>query len=721
MKKLMDSGSHLVSDGPEVDPARDAFHYAPFARTLASAIAKSPHPEGLTMAIHGAWGSGKTSLLNFVKHELRQLPEAQRPLLIEFNPWWFDDRQMLANQFLTQFAANLPDDWKALKALGNSLAQYSESLGTAAAGLSGIPFLGKAVSGVTKALASKKKSVPALKEEISEALRKNGRRIVFFIDDIDRLSADEILQVFKVVKALANFPNVIYILAYDPQIVTTALSAALGVDGPAYLEKIVQAPFSLPAVDKMDLRGRLFAELDLLLKDHPGPFDTTYWTNVFHEGLDQYITKPRDIVRIVNVLRVTFPGVIGEVNPVDFFALEFLRIFEPNVYAAIKENPERFTDLASDRSRSADHPELKFHNAWLDKVPDPRRAGVQSMMMRIFPRLRTVWTGMGYAHEFIAEWKRQLRVCSSDIIAIYFRFGLPPTKVSIKEMRALLEGAANPAFASEFLRQAANVRRADGTTKVSECIQWLREMKKEISPIAARGLLAALFDIGDSLLSVSDQQDGPFPLPASWRITFLVNDLLTRLEPSELFSVLNANLASANALALAVHVFASAKKYKGTPDGADDATERLSEEEMQQLQETLARRLGEVSDEQFVGSPELESIVLEWSKWDQDACATRVGRVLQSDDYLPKILEGYLRFGYAQQMGDPARVPVPQMDPRELASITDLDQLEPRVVEMLKRTDLNEKQRLAGKRFLKSMALMRDGKDPTGRYAESDE
>lgn len=77
MKDLKDSGSHLVSDAPEVDPARDAFHYAPFARTLASAIAKSPHPEGLTMAIHGAWGSGKTSLLNFVKHECGRCLRAQ--------------------------------------------------------------------------------------------------------------------------------------------------------------------------------------------------------------------------------------------------------------------------------------------------------------------------------------------------------------------------------------------------------------------------------------------------------------------------------------------------------------------------------------------------------------------------------------------------------------------------------------------------------------------
>ena len=45
----------------------------------------------VVIAVHGKWGSGKSSLLNFIKHDLKKLPDARRPVMVDFNPWWFDD------------------------------------------------------------------------------------------------------------------------------------------------------------------------------------------------------------------------------------------------------------------------------------------------------------------------------------------------------------------------------------------------------------------------------------------------------------------------------------------------------------------------------------------------------------------------------------------------------------------------------------------------------
>ncbi len=85
----------IVSDLPEDDPAQDAYGYAPFAKLLSDAIRTTPSPHGLVMAIHGPWGSGKSTLLNFVKHHLSKVGD-DAPVVIEFNPWWFDDRKHLA-------------------------------------------------------------------------------------------------------------------------------------------------------------------------------------------------------------------------------------------------------------------------------------------------------------------------------------------------------------------------------------------------------------------------------------------------------------------------------------------------------------------------------------------------------------------------------------------------------------------------------------------------
>jgi predicted KAP-like P-loop ATPase len=71
------------------------------------------------MAIHGPWGSGKSTLLNFVKHEIAALLPAQRAVVIDFNPWWFEGQQNLAAQFLAQFSARLPRESEALRAIGD--------------------------------------------------------------------------------------------------------------------------------------------------------------------------------------------------------------------------------------------------------------------------------------------------------------------------------------------------------------------------------------------------------------------------------------------------------------------------------------------------------------------------------------------------------------------------------------------------------------------------
>ena len=70
----------------------------------------------------------------------------------------------------------------------------------------------------------KNTAVPAVKAEISKALKEGKQRYLIVIDDIDRLTPAEIREVFKVVKALADFPNVVYLLSFDREVVAQALA-----------------------------------------------------------------------------------------------------------------------------------------------------------------------------------------------------------------------------------------------------------------------------------------------------------------------------------------------------------------------------------------------------------------------------------------------------------------------------------------------------------------
>jgi len=212
------------------------------------------------------------------------------------------------------------------------------------------------------------RDIPTIKKSIADQLRAKGKQIVVIIDDIDRLTSEEIRDLFRTVKAVGDFPYITYLMAFDKGVVTMALEGMQGIPGDQYLEKIVQAPFELPLPDKESLR-RLFTEQleEILAVANGVPIDTDYWRTIYFDGIESYIRTPRDVVVLINALAVTYPAVSGEVNPVDFIAIETLRVFEPDVYDIIRRNGSSFT-LRSDagtigQPRPEDHKAL--HESWL--------------------------------------------------------------------------------------------------------------------------------------------------------------------------------------------------------------------------------------------------------------------------------------------------------------------------------------------------------------------
>lgn len=85
-------------------------------------------------------------------------------------------------------------------------------------------------------------------------MNSNDKFNIFFIDDIDRLSEEEISIVFQPIKNIADFHKVIYVLCYDVDIVASALDAVHRNRGREYIEKIVQYPIDIPKINKKYLK-----------------------------------------------------------------------------------------------------------------------------------------------------------------------------------------------------------------------------------------------------------------------------------------------------------------------------------------------------------------------------------------------------------------------------------------------------------------------------------
>lgn len=463
--------SSLSSDRPPVDPKDDLFGHAPFAKSLADSIHISTCHDGLVLSLYGPWGSGKTTVLSFVLHYLKQLPESDQPLIVTFNPWWFSGQEHLARAFLGQLRAVLSQKSERFKELGSLLSSYTEGIG----GLIDLTGYtaggGKVIETILRCLFKKAPTdIPALKIKISKALRKADKRILVVVDDIDRLTPEGTRQIFTVIKGLADFPNVVYLLAFDRDVAAQGISEQTGMPGDRYLEKIIQVPFELPPVDRTALQKALFQRLDEVLGDTTnGLFDPSYWTNVYHDGLDTLFSVPRDVIRFINTVSVTYPPVRGEVNPVDFIALEALRVFTPSLYDTLRTNIELFAGHgSSEESRKKRESILK---APMEDLPPRFRTQALELLERLFPKLERTT----YGADWLSTWRKALRVCHPDLSEIYFRFSVPPGVIRRSEVESVLQLATSPATLRQTFLDAVHQKRLDGLSKARGLLERLRD------------------------------------------------------------------------------------------------------------------------------------------------------------------------------------------------------------------------------------------------------
>ncbi len=718
----------LSSDKPLTDPKDDRLGYATFARHLAESICKMTPPEGLVIAIYGPWGAGKTTLLNFVVHYLQQKPKDEQPVIVHFNPWWFSGHEDLTRRFFDQLQAVL-SQWGIIgKQLKKRMADFAEIV-------SETPLPHASIGKVAaKLFGAKQKDVAELKDSIVNTLKKQKRRILVIIDDIDRLTAEEIRQLFRVIKAVADFPNVIYLLALDKEVAIKAVEQMQDLPGEAYLEKVVQVPFELPLPDKTSLRRLLFEKLDVILVDTPNElFDQIYWGNVYWDGIDHFITTPRDIVRLVNTMSVTYPAVKGEVNPVDFIAIETLRVFCPMVYDIIRKNPEAFTGSTNitglDRHKVEN---LKsFHNSWLDQVQKEDRESVKGILMRIFPKLEAVWGNTYYGADWESKWRKQLRACSLDIFPTYFRLAIPEGGISNAEMKVLLALTYNAEVFGAILVELAGQKHPDGTTRVRAFLERFQDYTgKEIPLEHIPSVLQALFDVGDQLLRPEDEPRGIFGFGNAVRIERIIRRLLLRLDEPSRFEVLRRAISNGKAIAIIVREVVTLGQQHGKYGSEQPRPEEeklITVEHLDELEKIALEKVRDAAQQGvLLQAPDLRYILYAWRNWAGEAEVRQwVQKVISDDIGLVNLLEKFLGKDFilgmsffSRSLSDRVERIRYRLDPQWLEPFLEAShQIIDRVRNLAEDSRLTENQRTAMRVFIREYELRQQGKDPNSPSA----
>ncbi len=358
------NGDRFLSDAPICKASEDCYGRAANAAVLADVLRRVKSDESFVVGLSGEWGSGKSSFVNLVCDNLRKPKNGEvATRVVTFNPWLIEDRKALLSSFFAALASAFPEKtqrWRGQRdSLSGLLLQYSSVLTegslTAAielvprlVALGGIPvaIAGPILLGLSKHLLNRlaaklhvaNPNLDDLREQICVELRKLDANIVLVIDDVDRLSSDEVRLIFKLVTLSASFPRITYLLSFDKDVVATALAGVQEIDGRRYLEKVVQLDVEMPPLGPDFVLARLNERLVPLLdrdKFYKDDRDGERLRVIYQGLIMPSLTTPRKVTRYINRALSKYWSISDEVCLVDILGLAAIELCSPEIFEVL--------------------------------------------------------------------------------------------------------------------------------------------------------------------------------------------------------------------------------------------------------------------------------------------------------------------------------------------------------------------------------------------------
>lgn len=494
--------SDFYDDSPITSPEEDMLYHGVFAKSVAKCILEIKNANGGAIAIHGPWGSGKSSVINLVSHELKLSEHS--PIIIPFSSWNYRSEDGIVAGFFQELYFGLVEknsigvlNMRRIKKLG----LHATRIVKASSSLITVPYFGVAISAVSDYLGSilnRDQKIEDLQKEIGKKLAEKGKKILIIIDDIDRLSKEEAIAIFRLIKSVGRLRNVIYLLAYDREITERMIKDIYSFEGSHYLEKIIQANFSLPMPNRSVLTKMLSIKLDKIFGNELSK-NSKRTHSVVSDIVVPEIKTPRDVYRLVNMLSVTYKPVQGSVNVADFIALETVRLFRPQIYQEIQSNKSILTESRDFKLNSLDR-EKFMETVILGSEPASRHSKWKKSLMRMFPILDPKTSDFEY--DYVQEWTRDNRVCSELKFDRYFNFSIIGDVVSDKEFLEFARQAGDGGYVRSILRSYADaVDPRSGRTKASFLLEKIARGADQVDDEDVWDLLVTVYSLADDLRS----------------------------------------------------------------------------------------------------------------------------------------------------------------------------------------------------------------------------
>ncbi|MFT4273022.1 MAG: P-loop NTPase fold protein [Pantoea sp.] len=528
------------NDLPVTTPEEDRYGFVALAESLSRSIIALDDNVSTVIGIEGPWGSGKTSLLNLLRHRMeRDRPEGT--YVLQVSPWLSPDGGCTVENLLIPVADILnrvkqgKSSWPCrlwhrlcgskASALATDVVRYAQQASGRLAPLAElagnfIPGAGIVASSMktlsSTDLSAGGRTADALRDEIEKEIASLGLNFIVVLDDLDRLEPAQAVEVLRLVRSVADFSRFRYVMCYDPVVLGHAVKRGLGVaDGQHYLQKIVQLPFPLPRHESFDLRREFFNEAVKIYMNVSGREpDKTLLTDLkdVANTFGATLSTPREVRLALSALAFRYPPLREFCWFPDLCLLQLLRVTLPEMYYWIEHYLTEQAAVDSGEGQVSGKEKAAMSKALtgiLESLPAVSPLSVMTLR-RWLPGIGGVRDDKpGLFSKTPAADEEELslnrRLSSGDWWRYYFAF-TPPKNVPLPgffEELFRLAGSSHerPQLAEKLLDQVT----PDGFSSRTKFEQVLDKLTPQrlagITPPQCRGLLWFFFEHGDELVS----------------------------------------------------------------------------------------------------------------------------------------------------------------------------------------------------------------------------
>ena len=288
--------------------------------------------ESFSVGISGEWGTGKTTFLNAVASSLEKYFPERVATIVWFRPWDSSSPKQIVTDFFNVLVDKIGPQYSVVRKPMLKYAELLKALDTKTP----IVYLADVYD------KHKEHSINSLKSVISTYLKSYGKIIPVLIDDMDRLSGEEIAEVLRLIRNTADFPNIVYITAYDKGYVEAQLQKK-GIPNPGiYIEKFFSVEFALPKLEDY-YQYNVFAQevhkmcsepVIISYVDRMPDRTQQFLCSAFH-NFRQVKRFARIFVHDVEFFNTKF-GLVQHLSLDDFFLLKILHYTDSALYTMLE-------------------------------------------------------------------------------------------------------------------------------------------------------------------------------------------------------------------------------------------------------------------------------------------------------------------------------------------------------------------------------------------------